>query len=70
MKTVSRCLSDGSLFLLSVVIFALGIKVSAQTAVSNSIPVVTIKATQPLASGPGSPGVFTVFREGERRGLC
>ena len=65
MKTVSRCLSDGSLFLLSVVIFALGIKVSAQTAVSNSIPVVTIKATQPLASGPGSPGVFTVFREGD-----
>jgi len=30
----------------------------------SSVPVVTIQATTPVASGPGSPGVFTVFRAG------
>src|SRR5215469_14215693 len=62
MKSLCRCL--GGLFLLSVVIIAVGMRASAQTTDSNLIPVVIIKATQPIASGPGSPGVFTVFRQG------
>lgn len=43
-----------------------GVKVLAQTASSgsNSVPVVTIQATEPVATGPGNPGVFTVFRDG------
>src|SRR5215469_4605410 len=60
MKTLRCYLNGGLLFLLSAVIFAVGIEVSGQT-----IPVVTIKATQPIASGPGNPGVFTVFRQGD-----
>ena len=64
MKTLRRCLSGGLFFLSSAVIFTAGVKAPAQTAGSSSIPVVTIKATKPLASGPGNPGVFTVFRQG------
>src|SRR5689334_15734276 len=32
---------------------------------TSSIPVVTIKATDPLASWGGNPGVFTVTRSGD-----
>jgi hypothetical protein len=63
MKMLRVCLSGGLFFLTSAVIFAAAIEVSAQT--SASIPTVTIQATQPLASGPGAPGVFTVFRNGD-----
>ena len=52
-------------FSISAVIFAVGFRASAQTTGSSSIPIVTIQATQPLASGPGNPGVFTVFRQGD-----
>lgn len=52
-------------FSISAVIFAVGIRASAQTTGSSSIPVVTIQATQPVASNPGKPGVFTLFRQGD-----
>ncbi|HTV40620.1 MAG TPA: Ig-like domain-containing protein [Candidatus Sulfotelmatobacter sp.] len=52
------------IFSVSMVICALGIRTFAQTAASNTIPIVTIQATQPLASSPANPGVFTVFRQG------
>ncbi len=39
-------------------------KVSAQTSVSNTIPVVTIQATDPFASWSGKTGTFTVYRAG------
>jgi hypothetical protein len=38
--------------------------VVAQTSTGPSVPIVTIHATEPLASGPANPGVFTVFRHG------
>jgi len=37
----------------------------AQTSTGGAVPVVTIQATEPDASGPGYPGVFTVFRLGD-----
>ena len=52
-------------FSISAVIFAVGIRASAQTTGSSSIPIVTIQATQPLASNPGNPSVFTLFRQGD-----
>lgn len=64
MKTLRCCLNGGIFFLSSAVIFTVGTRASAQTSGSNSIPVVTIQATQPFASGPENPGVFTVFRQG------
>lgn len=36
----------------------------AQTSASNTIPVVTVAATAPFATGPDNPGIFTVFRTG------
>lgn len=56
-------LSSGLFFLSSAVLFVAGTGVVAQT--SGFIPTVTIQATQPRASGPGNPGVFTVFRSGD-----
>ena len=38
---------------------------AAQTSTGGAVPVVTIQATEPGASGPGYPGVFTVFRHGD-----
>ena len=67
----------GCFFVLSVFIFAFGTKAFAQTAGSDTVPVVTIQATDPIAityqpsnSDPspfeplGKLGVFTVFRQG------
>jgi hypothetical protein len=48
---------------MSAVLFIAGTKAGAQT--SGLIPVVTIQATQPFASGPKNPGIFTVFRHGD-----
>jgi hypothetical protein len=36
----------------------------AQTASSNTIPVVTVLATSPRATWAGDPGVFTLYRQG------
>ena len=44
-----------------------GLKVFAQSSGSNLIPVVTIEATQPLATAT-NPGVFTIFRAGNTNG--
>ncbi len=41
-----------------------GSNILAQTS-SNTVPVVTIEATTPIASWSGAPGVFTVFRAGD-----
>lgn len=60
-----RLFSTGGLFLLSALIFAGGTPAIAQTSGLSTIPVVSIQATQPLASSPGQPGVFTVFRQGD-----
>ena len=62
MKTLCHSLKGGFLFLLFAAV--LTGSAFAQTTGSNVIPVVTINATQPIASGPASPGVFTVFRQG------
>jgi hypothetical protein len=63
MKTFCRCLKGGQFLILSLALLACGAKTSAQTAVSNLIPVVTVQATQPIATVTNS-GVFTVFRAG------
>ncbi len=64
MKVFRSCLKSGQLLVLSVAILACGAKISAQTAGSDTVPVVTIQATGPIAT-PASPGVFTVFRHGD-----
>ena len=64
MKVFRSCLKSGQLLVLSVAILACGAKISAQTAGSDTVPVVTIQATDPIAT-PASPGVFTVFRHGD-----
>jgi hypothetical protein len=64
MKTF-RCGLRGTLFfLMCAVFFGVGARLRGQTSGPGLIPVVTIQATQPIASGPGHPGVFTVFRQG------
>jgi len=63
MKAFRCCLNSGQLLVLSVAILACGSKISAQTAGSDTVPVVTIQATDSVAT-PASPGVFTVFRHG------
>jgi hypothetical protein len=60
MKMFRDRLSSGLFLLSSAVVFTGGIKAFAQA--SDSIPIVTIQATEPLASGSG---VFTVFRRGD-----
>jgi hypothetical protein len=75
MKTIYGALHWGCFFVLSFFIFAFGTKAFAQTA--DTVPVVTIQATDPIAityqpsnSDPfpfeplGKLGVFTVFRQG------
>jgi Bacterial Ig domain/Calx-beta domain len=63
MKTPRFSRKAGRLFLLSFAILTCGAKVHAQTTDSNLIPVVTVEATQPIATA-ASPGVFTLFRAG------
>ena len=77
MKTICDSLHWKCFFVLSVFIFAFGTKTFAQTVGSDTVPVVTIQATDPIAityqpsnSDPspfeplGKFGVFTVFRQG------
>jgi len=64
MKAFYCGLKGGRFLVLSLTILMCGGKVFSQTA-GNSIPVVTIQATEPIASGPGNPGAFTVFRAGD-----
>jgi len=46
------------------IISAVASAVFGQASTSNNIPTVTVRATQSIASSPGNPGVFTVFRAG------
>jgi hypothetical protein len=64
MKVFRSRLKSGRLIVLSVAILVCGAKISAQTAGSGTVPVVTIQATDPIAT-PVSPGAFTVFRHGD-----
>ncbi len=65
MKTIRYCLGGGRLLALFIFTLAFGGKVFAQVTDTNpAIPVVTIQATKPFASGPQDPGIFTVFRAG------
>ena len=64
MKAFCGCLNSGQLMVLSVATLMGGAKISAQTAGADTVPVVTIQATDPIAT-PASPGVFTVFRRGD-----
>jgi len=60
MKTSLRFGRSAWTFLcVSCILFTLRGLLPAQT---NFIPVVTIRATDPLASFSGDPGTFTVFR--------
>ena len=63
MKAPRFYLKAGLLFILPFAILTSGTKAHAQTTDSNLIPVVTVQATQPMASATNA-GVFTVFRSG------
>ena len=63
MKTLRCRLKTGLLLILPFAVLTCGPEVSAQTTDSNLIPVVTVQATQPIATAT-NPGVFTVFRAG------
>ena len=63
MKMLRCCLKGGQSLALSLVILVCGVKIFAQTTDSNLVPVVTVQATQPIASRTDS-GAFTVFRAG------
>jgi hypothetical protein len=63
MNTLRSWLKGGSLLVLSFALLAGGARVFAQTVDSNLVPVVTVQATQPIATATNS-GVFTVFRAG------
>ena len=63
MKAIRFCFKGG--LVVSLFNLVLGGSIFAQTIASNPIPVVTIQATDPIASGPGDPGTFTVFRAGD-----
>ena len=63
MKTFCRCLNGGQFLILSLATLVCGAKAFAQAAGSNLTPVVTVQATQPIATVTNS-GVFTVFRAG------
>lgn len=63
MKTICCCVKSGLFLGLSLLVLTFKTNAFAQTT-GSTIPVVTIKATQPIASGPGQPGIFTVFRQG------
>jgi hypothetical protein len=63
MKTL-RCFLKSGVFL-SCLFFVLFRGTGAIAQTGNIIPIVTIQATRPIASGPGAPGVFTLFRNGD-----
>ncbi|HXR48465.1 MAG TPA: Ig-like domain-containing protein [Candidatus Limnocylindrales bacterium] len=63
MKTPTLYPKAGLRFILPFAILTFGAKALAQTTDSNLIPVVTVEATQPIATAT-NPGVFTVFRAG------
>jgi hypothetical protein len=63
MKTIRRLWNWGQGLGLCLGILAFGASGFAQNT-GSGIPVVTIEATVPVASGPGNPGVFTLFRSG------
>jgi hypothetical protein len=63
MKTLRSWLKGGQFLALSLAVLACGTKIFAQTTDSNLIPVVTVQATEPIASGTDS-GTFMVFRAG------
>jgi hypothetical protein len=63
MKTFCDCLKSGILIVLPAIVLLCGTKMSAQTAGTYAVPVITIQATTPIAT-PASPGVFTIFRSG------
>ena len=66
MKMFRRSLRVGQLLGFSLFSLSIGTEVFAQTTTSNSIvPVVTILATDPIASGPANTGTFTVLRAGD-----
>ncbi len=65
MKMLRCCLKTGLCLVSFLAVLTCGTKASAQTTESNVVPVVTLQATGPIASGPGNPGVFTVFRQGD-----
>lgn len=63
MKTLRFHLRAGLMLALPFAVLTCGPDLSAQTTDSNLIPVVTVQATQPIATAT-NPGVFTVFRAG------
>ena len=63
MKTLSLRSQNGLGLITSLAVLACGLMAPAQTTTSNEA-IVTIQATTPVASGPGNPGVFSVFRQG------
>ena len=63
MKTLCYRLIAGFLPILPFAVLTCGPKAAAQTTDSNLIPIVTVQATQPIATAT-NPGVFTVFRAG------
>lgn len=62
-KALSSSLKGGEFLFVSLAILARGTCACAQSTDSNVIPVVTVQATQPIATAT-SPGVFTLFRAG------
>lgn len=65
MRTLRWRPGGKSAFALCLAVLIVGTGGFAQTGTPSTIPVVTIKATDPIASGPADPGVFTVFRAGD-----
>jgi hypothetical protein len=63
MKTPRCCRIAGLFLIWPFAILTGGTNVAAQTTDSNLVPVVTVQATQPIATAT-NPGVFTVFRAG------
>jgi Big-like domain-containing protein/Calx-beta domain-containing protein len=63
MKTLRSRLKGGQFLIWFLAILACSVGVFAQTTDSNLVPVVTVQATQPIATVTNS-GVFTVFRSG------
>ena len=63
MKTLRFCFKERQLLVLPLAILTCGTGIFAQTTGSNTIPVVNVQATQPIATVTNS-GVFTVFRAG------
>ncbi len=64
MKALRSWLQGRQFLILTFAILSCVTKVFAQTADSNLVPVVTVQATQPIATAANS-GVFTLFRAGD-----